>query len=164
MPSSPLRARSAATVALVAATLTALAGCGGGGNGDDYAATWNGACRDLKQAQTRFVDEAQRLVPRQGGDPKALARQLRKPIDTLAEAREKALRRIRDADAPDEFSDFQDETAKAADDAIEQVQTIKRRVRDGDVTGNVRMTATRFPSLPADLAKKAEACRSGTGL
>lgn len=163
MPSSPLRARTAAALTVLA--LTPVAGCGGsGGDAGDYAATWNGACRDLKQAQTRFLEQVQTLVPQQGGDPKAIAKRLRTPIDALADAREKALRQVRDAKAPDEFADFQGKTAKAAGIALEQVATIRRRVQDGNVTGDVRMTATPFPPLPAKLAEKAGDCRSGTGL
>lgn len=101
------------TLALVTATALAASGCGGDGS-DDYAGTWNDACRDLSSAYKEFqtaIATAADSSP-DAGDAAAraplpasvVAAELRKPAQALRKALDGPLSRVRAADPPQRYA------------------------------------------------------------
>lgn len=161
--------RPAAVLAAAALALGA-AGCGGsdddggGSGGDAYASTWNEVCTSLSSAQAQLQKdgaEVQKTVKKP--TEAALAKAFAKPVTTFADSMTAALERVKDLDAPDEFSDFQEQVAKSAPSTISTLQKVKGPLADGDVKATQEVIGridqkNVFPAIPAELKKQATAC------
>ncbi len=146
-----------------------LAACGddadsGGDPRTAYVQTWDRGCRDLKAAQQEFIAAIRRGAT--GTTPTTtttVPRAVQEPVLALAERRERVLRTLRGARAPEEFAAFQREMATAIDAGLRQIDQIRDRVTSGAVGGTAE-TPVRFPELPNELAAEAESCQGGGGL
>lgn len=156
---------------LAAAALAAgAAGCGGsddgagGSGGDAYASTWNEVCTSLTSAQSQLQKdgaEVQKAVT--NPSEAALAKAFAKPVTAFADSMTAALERVKDLEAPNEFSDFQARVAKSAPSTISVLEGVKGPLADGDVQaaqeelGRIDPKNV-FPAIPAELKKQATAC------
>lgn len=162
--------RSAA-ILTSAALAVGAAGCGGsdsdgGGGSDAYASTWNDVCQSLTTAQTTLQSEGAAAQKKAGTTSAAeLQKALTEPAGKFIDSLIAALEKVKDLDAPSEFSSFQDKVKSTAPATISAFEKIKEPVQSGDTAAFQRAfqqidADKTFPAPPAALKKQATACNS----
>jgi hypothetical protein len=164
---SPLHRPAAVLAALALAA--GVAGCGGGSGGDDsgsdsYASTWNEVCTSLSAAQTTLQSDGVAAQKKAGStDQTALAKAFAQPVSRFADSMSAALDRVKDLDAPEEFSGFQAKVAKSAPATISVLESVKAPLAKGDVKATQAALGridqkNLFPAIPDALKRQATAC------
>jgi hypothetical protein len=153
-----------------AALAVGAAGCGGsdgGGGGDagatSYASTWNDVCSSLTAAQTALQKRGADAAGTSTADKAELGRIFAKGASEFADSLIAALERVKDLDAPDEFSAFQTRVSKAAPSVIEVLRSVKAPLARGDVAATQAALGkidpkSLVPAIPAGLKQQATAC------
>jgi cytochrome c556 len=169
MLSSPRSARLLVPALLSTAGL-AVAGCGGGGGGNeaDYVKTYEGACKNIVTATTDFQKSATGLASTAASDPNKAVSTLKEGATKLFTTFGESIQTLADADAPKKWSDFQDSVKKGADSAKKGIDQAKAEVAKIKTINDFSTLGSKFDKidlgntkdLPKELGEKAPSCKS----
>jgi cytochrome c556 len=169
MLSSPRSARLLVPALLSTAGL-AVAGCGGGGGGNeaDYVKTYEGACKNIVTATTDFQKSATGLASTAASDPNKAVSTLKEGATKLFTTFGESIQTLADADAPKKWSDFQDSVKKGADSAKKGIDQAKAEVAKIETINDFSTLGSKFDKidlgntkdLPKELGEKAPSCKS----
>ncbi len=150
---------AAAAVALLGPAL--LTGCGGGGD-DEYTSAVNGFCTDVRTSLRAFQQEASRVGAAE--DPDAATRAFGGAVKTLTGDLRRATEALREADPPEEYAGFNQETVRGFDEAARRLDAVATDAQAGDVDAlrdiDRRLGDLDVPDGPPELRERAPACRS----
>ncbi|MCK9247671.1 MAG: hypothetical protein M0P31_01650 [Solirubrobacteraceae bacterium] len=144
-----------------------LAGCGGDGDADAYAKTYQAACQTLTDEVAAYQRSVTDIAGGATKDPSAAVKGYKDASVKLFDAFLAQIDAMSDADAPDEFRDFQgqiEKDLKAARQGIEEARTAVAGVGGAK---DLRSIGTKLngikvetkADLPDELAEKAPACK-----
>lgn len=162
-----MRLRPLVATPLVLATL-GLAACGGGGGGseDDYTGAFNDACKNLVTARDTAGREAQALAPKlQKASEAEQAKGISTAYGKLAGSLADAFDDLKDAEAPDKWSDYQEKASKVFEQDAKGFRTAQASFEPGTVAGVTKglqqlNAIAEPPKAPADLVKATSTCTS----
>jgi hypothetical protein len=160
--------------ALLSTAGLAVAGCGGGGGGNeaDYVKTYEGACKNIVNATSEFQKSASGLATTAASDPNKAVTTLKDGATKLFTTFGDSIQTLADADAPDKYKDFQDSVKDGADDAKKAVDQAKDEVAKIKSLSDFSSLGSKLDKidlggskqLPKELGEKAPSCKSfGSG-
>lgn len=150
------RTRLLAPVLLTTAGL-AVAGCGGGGGGDKdaYVKTYDTGCKKLTTALSDLRTDASSGAS--ASDSGKVFAPAKKATIKFFGTVKTEFKTLADADAPDEFSDFQDKFKDAAGKLIDQVDKASGKVESAKDLAALGKALSNFGSLKLQDAKVPDA-------
>ncbi|WP_320671271.1 hypothetical protein [Patulibacter defluvii] len=161
--------RTAALSAVLASTAAlAVAGCGGGTSKEDYAKSYEGACKQAVDRGRALQAELTKLTPQARKSPDAILPQVKEIYTKVFNVTRDEIKTLSDLEAPDDYSDFQDamkRDAKKIDGAVDQavgaIGAVKK-VADfqGALTKIQSIDVKPEAKMPKALADKAPSCKA----
>lgn len=164
------RTRLLAPVLITTAGL-AFAGCGGGGGGDEdaYVKTYEAACKKITDENAGFQKKLTESVASAGNDQEKVLSLIKDGTSGALTTLKDQVDVLADADAPDKWSDFQDEIKKAAEPLGKSIDDAKKQIEDAKTVQDFTKLQTAFndlklpdPKVPSDLQEKIPSCQFGS--
>jgi hypothetical protein len=164
------RTRLLAPALLTTAGL-AIAGCGGGSNGDEatYVKTYEGACKKIVTSATGAQPALAALGTGDSVSTAAITK-VRTSLSEVLETFDSQVSVLANADAPSKWSSFQKSLKGTADDARKAIGTAKSTLAQVKTRQDLPKIREAFQSLdlksaksekvPDDLARKAPSCNT----
>ncbi|MGE4426297.1 MAG: hypothetical protein AB7G37_07590 [Solirubrobacteraceae bacterium] len=152
-------------IAVVACGL--LAGCGGGGGDEDsYVKTYQGACEKLTNEVASYQKAVTEIAGGAQKDPAAAVSGYKAASVKLFDVFLAQIQTMGDADAPDEYQDFQGQIEKDLSSTRSGIEEAKKAVSGVKTTKDLQSIGTKLnaieidtkATLPDELAEKAPAC------
>jgi soluble cytochrome b562 len=161
--------RATRTRAAAALTTIALAGglgaCGGGGDDSskkDYQSALDSFCKSVESGSNKVQTDASSVQTTASSDPKAAIKKIGTVLGTFATTIDDALTKLKGADVPSDYQDFNDGAVKGVDELVTKVRAAAKAASTGNVQAVTQLGSTlndiKLPDLPKELADKAPSC------
>lgn len=147
-----------------------VAGCGGGGDEAKYVEAYQGACSELTAGIQQLTSDAQAAGRTDAkADPAKALPQIRTAVVRLYTVVDRSLTKMAAAEAPSDFSDFQDALHDNVDSVTKDLATARARVSGAKTLAEFEAAQEAIGNLgsglekvkfPAALKEKAPACRN----
>lgn len=160
----PTKMRASAALACVALA-GGLGACGGGGSDSsksDYQAALNQFCKSVETGSNKVQTDASSVQTTAASDPKAAIKKIGTVLGTFATTIDDALTKLKAADVPSDYKDFNQGAVSGVDELVTKVRAAAKAASTGDVQAVTQLGSTlndiKLPDLPKELADKAPSC------
>jgi hypothetical protein len=160
----PTRRGSAVALSCVALAggLTACGGGDDGGSKKDYQSALDTFCKSVETGSKKVQTDAVAVQGTASQDPKAAIKKIGGVLGNFATTIDGALTKLKSADVPSDYKDFNDGAVKGVTELVTKVQAAAKAAGTGDIKAVTSLGTTlgdiKLPDLPKELADKAPSC------